>query len=325
MNATCHAIRVAGALLLLAGATLAAAQAYPAKPITIIQSSTAGSGPDGFLRLGATQMSESMKQPVNVESRAGGGGTVAAVAVKQATPDGYTLLFSHSGNLIMDPLLGSAPFDTVKDFKPISTAYYTVAILTVPGTSPVKTLADLVALAKSKPDGLLYGTAATSSELIVAIIAQATGTKLTAVPYKGVPQVMADVAGGRLDFGIGSPQPIVKALSDEGKMRVILMVAPKRSEQLPWPTAVESGIPLPRTLTWFGWLAPANTPDAVVRVLHREIGRAFGSPEVRDLALRQGAFLTLSESPEEFAKVIETDRVQVAKVIKETGLKASRQ
>jgi len=321
MIANRRVIGIACALFVSATAALSWAQEYPTKPILMIQSSTAGAGPDAFLRLGAQQMSTAMKQAVPIESRPGGGGTVAAVAVKNAAPDGYTLLFNHAGNMIMDPLLGPVPFDTLKDFKPVAIAYYTVAIFVVPGTSPVKTFPELMAFAKTKPGGLFYGSGATTIDLMVGIVSRGSGGKFTSVQYKGTAQAMLDVAAGRLDFSMSTPQPAVMGLVNDGKLRVIAMVAPTRNEQLPWPTLLESGVDFPRTLTWWGWFVPAGTPDAIVRTLHREIVHAFSSAQVRDLALKQGAMLTLSESPEEFVKVIAADRINVAKVIKEIGLK----
>lgn len=301
-----------------------AAQGFPERPVMILQSSTAGSGPDVFLRTGVNLMAEGLKQPVTVDARPGAQGTVAAMAVKGAQSDGYTLLFNHSGNMIMDPVLGPVPFDTSKDFKPISVAYYTLAIITVPGSSNVRTVADLVAAGRARPEGIFYGSASTSTDLLVALVAQAVGAKFVPVPYKGVPQVMTDVAAGRVDFGVGTPQPTIKSLVDAGKMRIIGMVWPNRIDQLPYPTLVESGIPVQRSLTWFGLFAPANTPDAVVRTLHREFTRAFGSPAVREAALGQGAAVTLSDTPEDFARLIESDKVTVAKVIRDLNLKSAK-
>lgn len=170
--------------LTLALAPLAGmAQTFPTRPVVIFQSSSPGSGPDTFLRAGVRAMSEALGQTVVVEARPGAQGTVASMAVKSAPADGYTLLFNRSGNLIMDPLLTSTPFDVSRDFKPISVAYYTLGIIAVPASGPIKSLADLVTQARAKPTGLFYGSPSTSSELVVAMISQAIGAKLVSVPY----------------------------------------------------------------------------------------------------------------------------------------------
>ncbi len=312
--------------LLLAGLALtlpAAAQNFPARPISILHASTSGSGPDTFLRMANARMGETLGQPVNVEARPGGGGTVSAVAVKQAAPDGYTLLFNHSGNMVMDPVLGAMPFDPTKDFRAIALGYYTLAILFVPGSSPAKTVAEFVALARSNPQGLFFGTASTSSDLIVAMIAHATGTKLLSVPYKGQPQILTDLASARLDFAISTLQPTSRALIDAGKLRVLAVAWPKRLESFPnYPTMIEQGVPVPRSLTWFGLFAPAGTPDGVVRMLHREFNAAFSRPEVRDMLAKDGsAALTLTDTPEEFGRIVRNDLAAIDKLIKDTGFK----
>lgn len=316
---------VALAIVFGSAPTAAQAQGFPSKPITIIVPALPGGPADLPLRLVAEKVFEDLKQPLIIQNRpGGGGGTVAAVAVKQAVPDGYTLIqgsaSTHAANKTLIPQL---PYDPVADFQPISLLYTIYTILVVPGKSPANSVADLVSLAKRKPGGLFYlspgiGTAA---HLAGEMLRAASRTTLVHVPQKAVPQALNELVAERADLFF-TTQVAASPFLRDGRLRVLGITAPQRLKQLPdIPTMLEQGFPGFEIDTWFGLLAPAKTPEAVVRRLNDAFARALAKPDLIAALLAQG-ITPVGSSPGEFAAKIVADTAKFGKLILESGARA---
>jgi tripartite-type tricarboxylate transporter receptor subunit TctC len=319
-------------IILVVAAVIAAASLAPrsasaelldSRPITVVIPFTPGASSDTFQRLVAKRVTEDTGQTVIVESRPGGGGTIGAVSVKRALPDGHTLFQANSGthgaNVTLYP---SLPYDAVKDFAPITLMWSFPQLLVVPADSPVKSVAELAALAKTKPGGLSYGSqgSGSSGHLFGALFARRVGVPMVHVPYRGAGPAALDVATGRLDFlfvSYASVQPHLLS----GKVRVIAVTAAKRMTILPQaPAMAEVGFRGFDWETWFGLLAPAGTPDAVIGKLNAAFVKAVHAPEVVKQILDQGAE-PVSNTPQEFAALIETEIKRQGEIVTSLGIK----
>ncbi len=307
----------------IAGASLAHGQAFPSRPITFVVPFPPGGSTDVVSRLVAKKMTDNIGSPVVIENKPGGAGISGAISVKNAAPSGYTLYVGHVGslslNVHMQPRLG---YDAIKDFEPITTFMSFAQILMVPASSQVKTLQDLVALGKSKPDGLNYTTQGpgTISQLQAGILMRETGVPLVHIPMKGAAAMVTEVAAGRADLMFSSYISASSFIRD-GKLRMIAIGAARRSKALPeLPTLAELGIPGVDFDQWFGILAPAKTPEPVIQRLNHEIVTAAHSPEV-EKAVTQLVAEVVTCSPEEFAKLIASDSARYAKVVQQLGVK----
>ena len=316
-------IVAAAAIALLSATGIVYAQAFPTRPITIVVPFPPGGSTDVVTRLLAKRLSESIGQPVVIENKPGGGGISGAVAVKNAAPNGYTLYVGHVGslsvNLHMQKNLG---YDPVKDFEPITTMHSFAQILMVPAASPAKTLPELVAYAKSKPGGLSYTSQGpgTTSQIQGEIMKRETGAPLVHIPMKGAAAAVTEVVAGRADMMFSS-YISASAFIRDGKLRLIGIGASTRSKLLPdLPTLAELGIQGVDFDQWFGILAPARTPDAVIRKLNQEIVSAMHSPEV-EKAVTQLVAEVITSTPEEFAKRIATDSARYGKIVRQLGIR----
>ena len=316
-------ILVVTAIALAGASGIAHAQAFPTRPITLVVPFPPGGSTDVVSRLVAKKMSENIGLPVVIENKPGGGGISGAVAVKNATPNGYTLYVGHVGslsvNVHMQPNLG---YDPIKDFEPITTFMSFAQILMVPASSPVKSLQDLVAYAKSKPGGLSFTTQGpgTTSQLQSETLKRETGAPLVHVPMRGAAAAVMEVVSGRAEM-IFSSYISASSFVRDGKLRMIGIGASKRSRLLPdLPTLAELGIAGVDFDQWFGILAPAKTPEPVIRKLNQEIVSAAHSPEV-EKAVTQLVADVITCSPEEFAKLIASDSARYAKVVQQLGVK----
>jgi tripartite-type tricarboxylate transporter receptor subunit TctC len=316
--------------LVIAAAAIAAASLAPrstsaelldSRPITVVIPFTPGASSDTFQRLVARRVSENTGQTVIVESRPGGGGTIGAVAVKRALPDGHTLFQGNSGthgaNVTLYP---SLPYDAVKDFAPITLMWSFPQLLVVPADSPAKTVADLAAYAKTKPGGLSYGSqgSGSSGHLFGALFSRDVGVPMVHVPYRGAGPAALDVATGRIDFVFISYASILPHYLS-GKVRVLavtkhLAVVPKA------PSMAEAGFPGFDWDTWFGLLAPAGTPEPVIGKLHAAFAEAVHAPEVTKQIIDQGAE-PVSNTPQEFAALIEKEIKRQGAVVTALGIK----
>jgi tripartite-type tricarboxylate transporter receptor subunit TctC len=311
-------------LVTLALAPAALAQSdYPSRPITLLVPFPPGGSSDTVIRPIAAKVAEALKATIVIDNRTGAGGNVAALATKQAAPDGYTLFLGNNGTLgINVGLFKELRFDPVKDFQPITPIVSFPSVLAVPADLPAKSVKELVALAKSRPNGLNFGSQGVGSggHILGEMLKLRTGTAMTHVPYRGAGPAVTDLAAGRIDLLFASYISIAGQLQ-AGKLKLLALTAPKRSAVLPdLPTMAEAGFPDMDVLIWHGMVAPAGTPPAIVRRLNEAFVRAANAPDIVGRVTPQVAEITTS-TPEEFARLIAADIALFGKVIRDAGIK----
>ena len=314
-------IIAAAGIPLLGAAGIACAQAFPVRPITIVVPFPPGGSTDVVARLLARKLTENIGQPVVIENRPGGGGISGAVAVKNAAPNGYTLYVGHVGSLSMNlHVQQNLGYDPVKDFEPITTLHSFAQILMVPAAGPAKTLPELIAHAKSKPGGLNLVGSGTLSQIQGEIFKLETGAPLVHIPMKGAAAAVTELVAGRADTMFASLLS-AGAFVRDGKLRLIGIAASARSPLLPeLPTLAELGVQGIDLDQWFGILAPARTPEAVIRKLNQEVISAMRSPEV-ETAVTQQVAEVITSTPEEFARRIAADSARYGEIVRKLGLK----
>ena len=302
----------------------AVAEPLSSRPITIVVPFTPGASADNLQRLVAKKVTDNTGQIFVMELRGGGGGAIAAAAVKQALPDGNTLLQAnagtHAANVALYPSLA---YDPVKDFKPITLMWSFPQVLAVPVDSPVKSIAELVALAKSKPGGLSFASQGTgaSGHLLGEMLKARSGAPMVHVPYRGAGPAGIDLAAGRVDFFFVAYASIV-SLMQAGKVRAIAVTAQQRMPVLPGvPTTTEAGFAGLALDAWFGLVSPAGTPDAAIGKLFTAFTQATRSPEIVKAISDQGATALASASPQEFAQFMVSETGKFGKVVREVGVK----
>jgi len=301
---------------------MAAAQTYPMRPIRVIVSVPAGGAPDVTARLIAPALSAILGQQLVIDNRGGAGGLIGAELAANAAPDGYTLFVSSPGALTILPHMRKVPFDTVRDFAPISLISIGPFLMMSHPSVPVKTVQDVIALAKAYPGKLNYASAGngTPNHLAMELFKSMTGVDIVHVPYKGAPQAVTDLLAGQMNLmfnSIASTLGHVRA----GRLRGIGLAGPKRSAQLPEiPTISESGVPGFEAANWFGMLAPAKTPKAIVTRLNAAVVKVVHSPEIRSQFEALGAD-PVGSSIEEFATYIHREYERYGKVVKVAGVK----
>lgn len=313
------------ALLLLVAATTGFTQpdAFPSRPITLVVPYPPGGGGDLHARMIGQKMSENLNQQVIVENRAGAAGIIAAQFVKRASPDGYTLLQGNiSTHAMNQSLYSKLPYDPVKDFVPITLLMRFSALVVVRTDSPIKSLPDLLALAKSKPGGLTFATPAIGStgQLNGETLKKLTGADLRHVAYRGSAPAMQDMLAGNVDMMIDTVGNLGAQIAG-GKLRALAVLAKERDRTLPQvPTAQELGYKGVDVTYWLGVLAPAGTPQPVVRRLHDEFVKASQDPTfIKNFSGR--GFDIVTSTPEEFAAVMKYDTDRLGKLIRDLGLK----
>ena len=316
-------VAVAAVIALLAGCDTANAQTkYPDKPIRIVTISPAGGPPDIIARLIGERMAATFKQPVVVESRVGAGGSLAAGYVAKAAPDGYTLLLSGDAAMVTNQsLYKSLTYDSVRDLAPISQIAFTTNILAVSNDVPAKTVAELVALARSQPGKLSYahGGLGFSQHLGAEVFKFTAKLEIEQVPFRGGTTVMPDLMTGRVSLCFCNMATVLP-LAREGKLRALAVTSLKRSQFAPeLPAMAESGFPGFDVNAWFGLLAPAKTPASIIEQLHREVAQALALNNVRESFSKTGMEI-IGNSPVEFAAVIRSEIPQRKKVIEAAGI-----
>jgi len=316
--------RVVFALLaLLVAASAAAQSAYPDKPIKMVIGFPPSGAPDTVARLLGQKLTEALGQPIVMDHATGAGGNIAMERLAKAPPDGYTLGFLVNGQLVINPSLYKLAYDPAKVFAPISQVTVTPNMLVVNNAVPAKSLNDLVALAKSKPGQLTYasGGTGTGNHMAAELFKSTAGLDIHHIPYKGVLAAVPDLLGERVTM-MFSPLPVVLPLVREGKLRAVAVTSLQRSPSAPeLPTVAESGYPGFDVTIWYGVLAPAGTPPAIVRRLHLEIAKALAQPDLRAKLAEQG-LEPIGNSPDEFAAIIRRETPTWAKVIKDAGIQA---
>ena len=313
------------ALLTAALCAAAPAQEYPSKPVKIVVPYSAGGNADILGRTLAQKLGDALKQPFVVENRAGANGGIGTDLVAKSAPDGYTLLVTASGPLTVNPTLyRSVPYDPIKDFAPISECAVYQYVLVTLATSPWRSIADIVAAARAKPGAISYGSTGVGggNHLSGELLALATGTQLTHVPYKGSSPALADLLGGQLSMmfdTVITSVPQIRA----GKLRAFAVSSTKRASSLPEvPTMQEAGIKGFDISQWQGFLAPAGTPRTIVDRLNAETVRAMHSADVHERITVQGGSEIVTGTPEEFAALIRSDLQAYAKLIKDAKIPA---
>ncbi len=299
--------RIALSGLLISGAA-AHAQTYPAKPIRMVVASAAGGILDTVGRTIAAKLSESLGQQVVIDNRPGAGGIIGTEIVAKAAPDGYTIGKVATSHAINPGVYSKMPYDTLKDFAPVSHTVNLTNMLVVPASFPANNVRELIALAKAQPKKITFGSAGNgqSNHLSGELLKSMAGIDIVHVPYKGSAPALTDVLAGNISMmfvDILSALPHVKA----GKLKVLAVTGLKRSAAVPeYPTVHESGVPGFNGNSWLGLVAPAGTPREIVARLSAEVAKALNSPDVRERFLAQGVE-PVGSTPEQFAAFIESE------------------
>ena len=315
---------ILAAVLVITGAGRdAAAELLSSRPITVVIPFTPGASSDTLQRIVNKKVAENTVQTLVVESRPGGGGVVAAAVVKQAPPDGHTLFQGNAGTHAANAsLYATLPYDPIKDFRPITLLWSFPQLLAVPFDSPAKSVTELVALAKSRPAGLSFASQGTGSagHLLGEMFKLRTGANMVHVPYRGAAPAAIDLSAGRVDFFFVSYSSLLPFLQG-GKVRAIAVTSPQRLPVLPdAPTMTEAGFAGLALDAWFGLVAPAGTPDAVIDKLNAAFVQAVRDPQVIKQMTDQGAE-GLATTPAEFATFIASETERFGKVVRAVGVK----
>ena len=317
-----HVLRliITGITLALA-TTIAIAQSYPTKPIRFLVPSPAGGSPDILARIVGARLSEQMKQQVIIDNRSGASGIIGVEIVKNAAPDGYTLLLATSTIFASLPALKSnLPYDVERDFAPLSRIAWVANVVTVNAGLGVNSVADLVKLAKDKPGSLNYGSAGNGSpaHLAGAMLNVLAGVKTTHIPYKGAAPAMTDMIGGQIQFLITSPL-VAMPQGRAGRIKVLATTGAQRDPLLPeLPTMAET-VPGYEIVQWWGISVAKATPAAISQRLHKELMIALNAPDAKALMNKNGA-TPQPEQPAEFAAFMRSERARIGNVGKQAGI-----
>jgi tripartite-type tricarboxylate transporter receptor subunit TctC len=301
----------------------AAAQNYPAKPIRLIVPQSAGGSTDLVARPLAQRLGEALGQTVIVDNRPGAGSTIGTDLVAKSAPDGHTLLAVAASFSMSPSLYQNLPFDPVRDFAPISLLSSLPNILVVHPSLPVKSVKELVALAKARPGQLNFGSSgmATGTHMSMELLKHMTGISMVHVPYKGGAPSITALLSGEVQVTlatISTALPHVKA----GKLRALAVSTARRSAAAPEvPTIAESGVPGYDYASWIGLLAPAKTPQPIIARLNAEAVKALQTPEMKAILAVEGSE-PVGNSPAEFAAIMQTEVARWMKVVKAAGIKA---
>ncbi len=319
-----HPTFCCAAILLCAAALPAMSQPYPAKPVRFIVPFAAGGPTDILARSIGQKLGDALGVSVVVDIRGGAGGTIGTELVAKSPPDGYTLLMGATSTHAISPsLYARIGYDPIKDFAPVTLVANTPSLLAVHPALPVKSVRDLIALAKSRPGQLSYASAGNGSNnhLAGVLFCKMAGVNMVHIPYKGSGQALVDVVGGHVPLmfnNTASVMPFVRA----GKLRAIALTSAARSLLLPeLPTVAESGLPGFEVRSWHGVFLPAGTPPEITARLNAEIVKILRLPDVKERLNAQGVELDGS-SPEELAAFVRKELAKWAIVVKESGARA---
>ena len=318
--------RILGVMLAVSASVavgdVAAQSNYPTKPVRIVVGFSPGGLTDTVARLLGQKLAEAWGMAVVVENVPGAAGNIAADRVAKAAPDGYTLGLMNDAQIVVNPSLYKLPYDPVKDLAPISQVVMISNILVVHNAVPANNVRELVALAKARPGELTFasGGSGNQSRLAAEWFKSMAGIDISHIPYKGGTQAIPDVLAGRVTM-MFSPIQTVSPLVREGKLRALAVTSLRRSPAVPeLPTMDESGYPGFEATPWQGLVAPARTPETIVRKLHLETVKVLALPDVR-AKLADLGMEAIGNTPEEFGAAIKLQIPKWAKLIKESGIK----
>jgi len=314
--------RLAAVPLLLGMVSLASAE-YPERPIRIIVPFAPGGGTDILARMIGQKLTQAWGRQVVVDNRTGANGVIAAELTAKANPDGHTLLFVAIGHAINPLINKKLPYDTEKDFTPVSLTAVIPLVLAVHPSVKATSVRELIALAQSRPDPLRYasGGIGSSQHLATALMGHMAGIKLTHVPYKGGNQGLIDVVAGHLDMMISTILTVVPH-AKSGRLRALAVTTAKRNTAVPdLPTIAEAGVPGYESIAWYGMVAPAGLQPAVLAKLSAEVVKSTRSPDMWDTLVKDGAE-PVGNTPREFGAFIKAETKKYAQVIREAGLKS---
>ncbi|MDE2618013.1 MAG: tripartite tricarboxylate transporter substrate binding protein [Burkholderiales bacterium] len=303
--------------------SVAHAQAWPSKPIRLVVPFPAGGGTDIIGRELTQKITEASKWTFVVDNKPGSGGNIGIDNIAKSPADGYNLVLGQTSNLAINPsLYAKLPYDPARDLTPISMVASAPLALVVSVNSPLRTLADLVAAAKARPDQINFATSGngTVAHLATELFKKEAGIKLTHIPYKGAAQGLNDVIGGQVEVYVSSIPTLIGHIKN-GKLRALAVTSLKRVDDLPQvPTIAESGYKGFEAVTWFGVLGPAKLPKDVTARLNAEINKALQTSELKKKLGDQGADVAGS-TPEQFGKLVREDMVRWGAVVRESGAK----
>jgi tripartite-type tricarboxylate transporter receptor subunit TctC len=303
---------------------LAAAQAWPSKPVKIVVPFAAGGATDVVARLLAQKLTEAWGQSVVVENRAGAGGNIGADVVAKSPGDGYTLLMTSGSIVTANPhIYKSMPFDAANDLVPVTNVATGPQVIVVNPNVPAKDLRELIALAKSSPGKVNFGSAGvgTQTHLAAENFLYSAGVDMTHVPYKGESAAMTDLMGGQIQVATPNLGAAIGFIKD-GKLRALAVTSRERSPQLPDVPAAAEVLPGFENAGWFGLMAPAGTPREVIEKIYRDSARVLLSDEFRGKLALQG-MMPVANSPADFGAAIREESGRWAKVVQQRGLKAN--
>jgi tripartite-type tricarboxylate transporter receptor subunit TctC len=317
------ALAAASLAALPAGPAAAQDGPWPSKPVRIVVPFPPGGAADTFARLIAEYAGKSLGQPVVADNRPGAGGQIATDFVAKAPADGHTMLVVTVGHAVNPSLYPKLPYDTLADLAPVARIADLPSVLVVNPEVPAKTVQELVALMKAKPDGLAYASSgnATTSHVAGAMLAAQAGVKALHVPYKGSAPAVTDLIGGQVQWMI---DPVLSSAQHvkSGKLRALAVSTAKRSNVVPGlPTIAESGLPGYDFAAWFVLLAPAKTPPAIVERMHREVERILALPEVKERFVQLGAEPG-SGTPAQVGAFLASEVKRYQAVVRDAGMKA---
>jgi tripartite-type tricarboxylate transporter receptor subunit TctC len=321
MKTLIHSLSATLALLACSTGHAQSQAAWPSQPIKFVVSQSAGGSIDIAARLIGQRLTDALGKAVVIDNRAGANGMIAGEAVARAT-DGHTFLMtSPSALAINQHIYKKVPYETLRDFVPVTQTTSISFLLTVNAASPYRSVADLVAAAKAKPGGLRYASAGigNQSQLAAELMADAAGVNFLHVPYKGEAPAINDLMGGQVDFIFGT-MPALLAQVKAGKLRALAVGQAQRSAAAPEvPSMGEAGYPGVAVSGWTAIMAPAGTPPAVVRRLQEEVGKVLAIPEVRDTLAKAGAD-PVGSTPEQFGAFLRGEIVKWGAAVKRAGI-----
>lgn len=304
-------------------AAFAAAQSYPSRPVRLIVPFPAGGGSDIVGRILAARLTEQLKQQVYVDNRGGAGGSIGTEAAVRSAPDGHTLVLASTSEIAVNPAIYTKlAYDTVRDLAPVALVASTPVVVVVHPSLPVKSVKELIALAKARPGDINMASAGngTFTHLSGELFKSVTGARMTHVPYKGAPTALSDLVAGQVQIMFSS-LPAATGLINGGRIRAIAVSTAKRAENLPAvPTVIESGVPPYEVTYWYGTFVPAATPKEILAQLYNEVAQALRAPEVAGGLAKQGATPGTLTQPQ-FTDFVKSEHARWGKVAKATGVK----